>query len=359
MRGLLVVNPVATTTTERVRDVLATALAADVALETVVTKGRGHGVELGARARELGVDVVIVLGGDGTVNEIVNGLVGSGPAGEGPALAVVPGGSTNVFARALGYSASPVEATGELLAALREGRSRQVSVGRARYGDQTRYFTFCLGMGLDADVVAAVERRREKGRRSTAGLFLRCATTELVRRVGRSGPAISITAAGGVLDGGAAGRSAADGDPAAADGAEADSPVTDGAAADASAPDGAEAARRGREPVEVSLAIVCNTRPWTYLNNRPVAACPEASFDIGLDLVGLRHTRLSSVLRTGLQMLGDDSAPRGRNVVTLHDAAAVTLRADRPVAVQMDGEVLGSFELVELTDHPRALRVIA
>ncbi|SQD98420.1 MULTISPECIES: diacylglycerol kinase family protein [unclassified Parafrankia] len=365
MRGLLVVNPVATTTTERVRDVLATALAADVALETVVTKGRGHGLELGARARELGIDVVIVLGGDGTVNEIVNGLVESGPAGEGPALAVVPGGSTNVFARALGYSASPVEATGELLAALREGRSRQVSVGRARYGDQTRYFTFCLGMGLDADVVAAVERRRDKGRRSTAGLFLRCATAELVRRVGRSGPAISITAAGGILGGVATGRAAPDGDAPDGDAADGDARDTEAGGAagtgetGGAAVDHSEPGAQGREPVEVSLAIVCNTRPWTYLNNRPVAACPEASFDTGLDLVGLRRARLSSVLRTGLQMLGDEPTPRGRNVVTLHDAAAVTLRADQPVAVQMDGEVLGNFELVELTDHPRALRVIA
>ncbi|OAA24958.1 sphingosine/diacylglycerol kinase-like enzyme [Frankia sp. EI5c] len=314
MRGLLVVNPVATTTTERVRDVLATALAADVSLETIVTKGRGHGVELGAHARELGVDVVIVLGGDGTVNEVVNGLVGSGPAGEGPALAVVPGGSTNVFARALGYSLSPVEATGELLGALREGRSRQVSVGLAHYGDQHRYFAFCLGMGLDADVVAAVERRREKGRRSTPGLFLRCALAELARGGGRGGPGITVTST-----------------PTADDG----------------------------EPVEVALAIVCNTRPWTYLNNRPVAACPEASFDTGLDLLGLRKARATSVIRTGLQMLGRNPEPHGRNVVGLHDAASITLRATRPTAVQMDGEVLGYFESVELTNHAHALRVIA
>ncbi|EFC84894.1 diacylglycerol kinase family protein [Parafrankia sp. EUN1f] len=331
MHGLLVVNPVATTTTERVRDVLATALTADVALETVVTKGRGHGVELGVHARELGVDVVIVLGGDGTVNEVVNGLVSSGPASDGPALAVVPGGSTNVFARALGYSPSPVEATGELLAALREGRSRDVSVGLAHYGDQQRYFAFCLGMGLDADVVAAVERRREKGRRSTPGLFLRCALAEMVKRTGRSGPTITVTEAAIPADG----ATPAEGAPAA-----------EGTADDAA-------------PAEVSLAIVCNTRPWTYLNNRPVAACPQASFDTGLDLVGLRRARLTSVVRTGLQMLGDNPDPHGRNVFGLHNASSITLDADRPVTVQMDGEVLGLFESVELANEASALRVIA
>ncbi|MEX5631411.1 diacylglycerol/lipid kinase family protein [Parafrankia sp. FMc2] len=361
MRGLLVVNPVATTTTERVRDVLVTALAADVDLETVVTKGRGHGVELGADAREMGVDVVIVLGGDGTVNEIVNGLVSSGPAAGGPALAVVPGGSTNVFTRALGYSSSPVEATGELLAALREGRSREVSVGLAHYGDQQRYFAFCLGVGLDADVVAAVERRREKGRRSTPGLFVRCAVTELLRRTGRSGPTISVSSTGGVPDlrgildeADGAPESTA---PADATGHEAKAAFGDG---DRDGDGGSEAGGDGsRAPAEVSLAIVCNTRPWTYLNNRPVAACPAASFDTGLDLLGLRRARLTRVLRTGLKMLGEDADPRGRNVYGLHDATSITLRSDEPVAVQMDGEVLGLFTSVELTHHPRALRVIA
>ena len=355
MRGLLVVNPVATTTTERVRDVLVTALTADLALETVLTKGRGHATELATRARETGVDVVVVLGGDGTVNEVVNGLLHAGPTGDGPALAVVPGGSTNVFARSLGYSASPVEATGELLDALRNGRGRRISLGRARYGTEDRWFTFCFGAGLDADVVAAVERKRDRGRRSTPGLFLRSAAGRLLRRMGRSGPQITVTSVGGVpVDKGqvvpppADAPDTAGSGPAATSDAET-SPTGTGGAAPESAPEG----------TQVELAIVCNTRPWTYLNARPVMACPCASFDTGLDLLALRSARLTSVLRTGGQVLRRSARPHGRNLFMLHDTSELTLSASAPVAMQMDGEYLGALETVVLTHHPHALRVIA
>ncbi len=339
MRGLLVVNPVATTTTERVRDVLASALAADVAMETVLTKGRGHGVELGARAVELGVDVVIALGGDGTVNEITNGLLQNGPIDDGPALAVVPGGSTNVFARALGYSASPVEATGELLDALREGRSRRISIGRAEYGDENRWFTFCFGIGLDARVVAQAEEKRRKGRRNSAGLFLRTAAGQVTRGADRGAPPITLETTD-------AHSLPAD----AALPADASVPVDSGQA-------DAEAA--GSTEERIALGIVCNTRPWTYLNSRPVLACPEASFDTGLDLLALRRVRLSSVLRTASQILGDGRGPHGRNVVRRHDAAVIRFLADHPLPLQMDGEYLGEYVDVTLTHHPRALRVIA
>jgi len=340
MRGLLVVNPVATTTTERVRDVLATALAADLALETVVTKGRGHGVELGARAVELGVDVVIALGGDGSVNEIVNGLLQNGPIPDGPAFAVVPGGSTNVFVRALGYSASPVEATGELLDALREGRSRRISLGQAAYGDETRWFSFCFGVGLDARVVARVERKRSGGRRNTPGLFLRAAAAQLAGSSDRGAPTITLettdahtrTAPGGAAPTGASGGAS-------------------GEQADAEGSDDGE--RR------IALGIVCNTRPWTYLHSRPVLACPDASFDTGLDLLALRRVRTSSVLRTTAQILGDGRGPRGRNVVRHHDAATIAFRAPEPLPIQMDGEYLGESADIRISHHPRALRVIA
>src|SRR5688500_18564339 len=117
MRALLVVNPKATTFSARVRDVLAHALASETRLELVETKARGHAVELSASAAGEGYGLVVALGGDGTVNEVVNGLLSSGPGPQVPALAVVPGGNANVFARALGLAADPVEATGELLGA--------------------------------------------------------------------------------------------------------------------------------------------------------------------------------------------------------------------------------------------------
>ena len=100
MRALLIVNPHATSTNERRRDLLAHALAGEMKLQVAHTKSRGHAMRLAAAAADSGVDVVVVHGGDGTVNEVVNGLMYRGVRLDTPLLAVVPGGSTNVFARA-------------------------------------------------------------------------------------------------------------------------------------------------------------------------------------------------------------------------------------------------------------------
>ncbi|GAA2927256.1 hypothetical protein GCM10020221_24030 [Streptomyces thioluteus] len=164
MRALLVVNPSATTTSARTRDVLVHALASDLKLEVATTEYRGHARDLARAAAESGnTELVVALGGDGTVNEVVNGLLHRGPDPEGlPRLAVVPGGSTNVFARALGLPNEPVEATGALLDALRDGTGRTIGLGHAGgtpgtedEGAPGRWFTFCAGFGFDAGVVGA------------------------------------------------------------------------------------------------------------------------------------------------------------------------------------------------------------
>ena len=167
MRALLVVNPNASATTERTRDVLASALGSDLRIDVERTKSRGHAIELGAQSVEDGYELVVALGGDGTVNEVVNGLLAHGPSADLPAFAAVPGGSTNVFARALGYSADPVEATSELLEHLRDGRSRRIALGHSSSGTQERWFTFNAGLGLDAEVVRRVDGKRKPNRRAT------------------------------------------------------------------------------------------------------------------------------------------------------------------------------------------------
>lgn len=321
MHALLVVNPVATVTTPRVRDVLVSALSSGLTLEVEQTKGRGHATELGQRATETGADLVVVLGGDGTVNEVVNGIMRDSPATGGPALAVVPGGGTNVFARALGFSRSPVEATGELLEALRGGRRRRISLGRA---DQ-RYFTFCAGLGLDAAVVQRVEKKRDGGKPNTPGLYLRSAVSRFYGSYDRrhAPMALSRPPAGGLSTGGLS---------------------TGG-------PD---------EPTPVFVALVCNTSPWTYLAGRPVVPCPEASFDTGLDVLAMRKLGLTVTLRAVGQMLRQDTAgPHGRRVLGLHDLPEVTVAATgEPMPLQVDGEYLGDHASVRFTSVPAALSVV-
>src|ERR687894_733676 len=127
MRALVVANPAATTTNRGLRDRVLAGLADQLEVELAETTHRGHGAELARKACAEGVDVVVTLGGDGTVNEVVNGLLHDGPGEQVPPLAVVPGGSTNVFARALGRARDPLVATTEVLDSLCAGRTRQIS----------------------------------------------------------------------------------------------------------------------------------------------------------------------------------------------------------------------------------------
>jgi diacylglycerol kinase family enzyme len=312
MRALLVVNPAATTTSARTREVLASALETDLKLDVAHTRHRSHAAELARDARADGLDLVVVLGGDGTVNEVVNGLLAEGPGPDVPALAVVPGGGTNVFSRALGVPRDPVEATGALLDALREHRRRSIGLGLA--GD--RWFTFNAGMGWDAEVVARVDRRRlarRTDRHTTAHDYVRAAAEQFFLHTDRRHPSICLEL-----------------------------------------PD--------HEPVRLHMAIVANTAPWTYLGDRPLLTSPDASFDAGLDLYALTRLRTVGTLGEVRRLLRGRPTPERPGPRTLvhreHDLPELTLRASRPVAAQVDGEALGDLETLTFRSVPNALRVV-
>jgi diacylglycerol kinase family enzyme len=308
MRALLVVNPKATTTTERGRDVLVHALRSEVRLEVAYTRMRGHAADLARAAAESGVDLVVALGGDGTVNEVVNGLMADdrATAAGRPALAVVPGGSTNVFARSLGLPRDWTEGTGVILEALRERRSRTIGLGRA----DDRYFTFCAGLGLDAAVVRRVERARLRGRVSTPALYLRAAVGQYAVHGDLRRPSITLERPGEEGEG------------------------------------------------ELATVIVQNAAPWTYLGSRPVNPNPQASFDAGLDVMAMRGLGVSSTARTVTQILSRRPDPRGRHVFRLHDVTEFSLLSAVPQPFQLDGDFLGEREKVRFISMPEALRVI-
>lgn len=309
MRALLVVNPKATTTTKRGREVLARALASEVKVDLVQTEYRGHAAALALRAARDGVDLVAALGGDGTINEVVNGLLTDGPSASTPALAIVPGGSTNVFSRALGQSQNPIEATADILDTLRAGGEsigRPIGLGKAG----SRWFTFSAGLGLDAEVILRMERRRRAGRSISHLRYVRAAVAHFYLHTDRRQPALTLE-------------------------------------------------RPGSDPVTgLFLAIVSNTTPWTYLHERPVRPSPEASFDSGLDLFALRRMRTVTVVRTLRQMLSKRARLRGKHLYRQHDIGSFTLRSDRPLGFQVDGDYLGEREHVTFEAVPNALRVV-
>ncbi|GAA2601907.1 diacylglycerol kinase family protein [Actinomadura fulvescens] len=321
---MLIANPKATSTSQRARDVLVRAFSGDLDLHVAETGHRGHATELGRQAAEEGYDVVVVLGGDGTVNETVNGLLADGPSPDLPALAVLPCGSANVFARAVGLPNDPLAATRPVLEALRAGRYRTVGLGTAlltggssgmaghdRAGGTERYFTFCAGVGLDAEVVREVERRRVAGAKADPSLYVRTTLRQYFTGTDRKQATLTLEQPG-------------------------------------------QPARPG-----LFFAFVSNTAPWTFMGRRPLNLTPRANFSRGLDVFGMRSMDVLPMAGAVAQMLlGGNRLVQGRHVLNVHDAAELTLRAERPVAFQLDGDYLGEQECITFRSVPKAIRVV-
>lgn len=303
----MIVNPKATTTSERARDVLVRALRSAADLDVAHTTRRGHASELAAKAAADGVEAVVTLGGDGTVNETVNGLLSGGrTARTAPALGVVPGGSTNVFARAVGMPSDWIDGAGVILEALRDKSTRTVGLGKAN----GRYFTFCAGVGLDAAVIRRVERARMRGQTATPSRYVRETVTQFLPGGDRRHPQLALSVP-------------------------------------------------GEKPVQgLALAIVQNTSPWTYLGGRSVDPNPRASFDTGLDVFALRTLSIPVAARTLGQLFSGRKLPHGRQVVTYHDMETFRLSTQLPQAFQLDGDYLGECDELELVSVPEALRVL-
>jgi diacylglycerol kinase family enzyme len=307
MRAVLVVNPMATATTRKGRDILARALGRELKVEVAETNGRDHATSLARQAAEEHVDLVVALGGDGTVNEIVNGLLADGPQDDLPVLAAIPGGSANVFSRALGFSRDPIQATSELLDCLRANRTRSIGLGLA----DSRWFTFSAGLGIDAEVVHRVERHRGRGRNATPGLYMRSAVAQFFTDTDRHAPALTLH-------------------------------------------------RPDVAPTEgLFFGIVSNTSPWTYAGRFPVNPSPNASFETGLDLFAMTSMQASKVLRQALLAFRNHPNPRGRHQLRLHDQAELRFTASRPVSLQLDGEYVGDRDAACFRAVPDALRVVA
>lgn len=309
MRALLIINPRATSTSGQTAEPVVRELDASLALDTAQTRYRGHARELAAAAGDY--DLVVALAGDGTLNEVVNGLM-EGDRGAGPALAPVPGGGANVFARTLGLPPDPAAAARRIGAAARAGDSRTIGLGLAISAGLNRYFMFSAGLGVDAEVVADVERMRASGQRESAPLFVWTALRRYYTATDRRHPALTLEADGvGV-------------------------------------------------PGALFMGVVTNSAPWTYLGNRPVRLAPHNDFSSGLNVFALRRLRTLSTLRALGQMMRAEPRPvTGRDVVSATNLPELGFQASRPVAFHIDGEYLGETDKVAFRHLPNAMRVIA
>jgi len=302
LRLLLIANSAASSVTARSRVVIQKALSADHEVSLAETSRRGHATRLAQGAAADGFDVVAVLGGDGTQNEVANGL-----AGTQTALAPLPGGSTNVFARTIGLPNDPIEATGVLLDALAKDSIRRIGLGSVN----DRYFLFHTGVGFDAAVVRQVERRDTFKRWFGHPLFIYATVVTWLRHYDRHHPHFAVRFSEHDV-------------------------VDDG-----------------------YFTVVMNTSPYTFLGNRPFDIAPEATFDRGLVSVTVRALTFGmawTLARTAFM-----------NPKILRDSRSVDFRTDlesfevvshAPFPYQVDGDYLGEIDRLRFRHEPDTLSLV-
>ncbi len=303
-RMLVIVNPYATTVSDRLRNLVVYALQGRYEVTAIDTESKDHATELCREAALEGYDVVVTFGGDGTVNEAVNGLVGSPTP-----LCPLPGGNTNVFCRMLGIPSEIVDATEHLLRLADDWRPRQVDLPRVN----DRLFTFSSGLGLDATVVRRVDARPHLKARFGPWFFTSAAVASFLRDYLVRPPRLEVEASD------------------------------------------------GRRTTGVT-AIVQNADPYTYFKGRPVHLAEGATLDGGtLSTVVLERATPLDVPTIAFRAL----APRARivkhrRVGHFEAVDGVTVRSTdgRAVPLQVDGDYVGSVEEARYTIDPRALTVV-
>ena len=305
LRMLVIVNPYASTVSDRLKNLVVYALQGRYEVDAIDTQAKAHATELCREAADEGYDVVVAFGGDGTVNEAANGLVGSDTP-----LTALPGGSTNVFCRTLGVPNDVVDATEHLLALADRFEPTRVDLGVAGQ----RHFTFAAGVGLDASVVEQVDRHPELKARLTEWYFTGTALTTFARRYLVRPPRVRVQADG--------------------------------------------------HSVEGVTVIVQNSEPYTYFSSHPIRVCIGASNVNGTLSAAVLKRATPFEVPTILARIfagGPDAVAKHGQVEPLQGLHSLRISSvdDRPFPMQLDGDYVGDFMEIDLGIRPRGLAVVA
>ncbi len=304
-RMLVIVNPYATTVSDRLKNLVVYALESRYAVESVDTEKPNHATQICREAASEGYDVVVAFGGDGTVNEAANGLAHSGTP-----LTCLPGGATNVLCRTLGIPGDVVDATEHLLGLADDFHPRLMDLGRMN----ERLFTFSSGVGLDASVVARVDARPRTKARLGEYYYTYAAISTFTRRYLVRPPHVQVDVGGRQIHG-----------------------VT---------------------------VVVQNSDPYTYFGRRPIRIGEGPGLQTGTLALTVLSRATPLELPTMLWRAFSGNAAtvaRHRQIEAFPGVSAARIRAidDQPFPVQVDGDFLGEFEEVEYGVEPLSLRVVA
>ncbi len=303
-RMLIIINPYATTVSDRLKNLVVYALRGSYEVVAVDTESRDHATEMGRQAARERFDVVVAFGGDGTVNEVANGLAGS----ETP-LSCLPGGRANVYCRMLGIPTDVVDATEHLLRMADDWRPRQVDLARVN----DRWFLFSAGLGLDASVVERVDAHPRLKSRLGEWYYTWAAVWTFNRGYLLHPPRLEV-----IL---------------------------------------------GDERVTGVTALIQNGSPYTYFGERPVHMSDGARLDSG-DLAGIVLQRASPVdIPTIVWRALSPRArlSRHRRVHPLGGLQSLGVRScdDRPLPLQVDGDYIGDVDEAAFSIHPEGLTVVS
>jgi diacylglycerol kinase family enzyme len=305
MIAFVIVNPCAAAADPRHQDALLRTLREVACVDVMNTTGRGHATSVARDVmRQRSADVVVAVGGDGTINEVTNGLLTDGAHSYIPALGVLPTGGTNVFARSLGIPNDPWTAIADLRESLASGERRVINVGQVN----DRYFAFCAGIGLDAAIIARIEKLRGQGRRSSLSLAVAATAGQLFAG---TQPTMQLKL------------------PSTA-------PVTG-----------------------LRWVIVANSDPWTFINSRPLRPTPCASFELGMDIYARRNMMPFKLLWAALQMSRRAPRFKGKGIYRNHDIWQFAIEAEEAVPIQVDGDLLGHPHRLEFRTIHQALAIAA
>jgi len=302
---LVIANPYATTVSSRLKNLVVYALRGRYDVVAVETEAADHATELCREAAAERVDVVAAFGGDGTINEAANGL-----AGTDTALAVLPGGSTNVFCRSIGVPNDVVDATEHLLGLADRFEPRPIDLGIV----DGRYFLFSSGVGFDAEVVRHVDSHPLRKNRYREWYFAWAAMRAFAGTALGRRPMLHVDCDGRKAEG---------------------------------------------------LAFVAqNSDPYTYFGARAIRAAEGAGLETGsLSAVVLRAATPFDYTTLAPRLLSSrpTAVTRHRHILSLNGfrRARVRSAAGEGVALHVDGDYLGDREEVVYEPAPGALAVLA
>ncbi len=304
-RMLVIVNPYATTVSDRLRNLVVYALQARYEVEAVDTERRDHATQICREAAGEGYDLVVAFGGDGTVNEAANGLIGS----ETP-LSCLPGGATNVFHRTIGIPGDVVDATEHLLSLADDFKPRKVDLGLVN----GRAFVFSSGVGIDASVVERVDAHPRLKARFGPYYYSWAAVSTFNRRYLVNPPQMKVTVDGETLDG-----------------------VT---------------------------VIAQNSDPFTYFGTRPIRVCEGAGLETGSLSVGVLRKATPLELPTLIPRLLSGKAKtvsKHRQIAPFPGVHEVHVESadERLLPVQVDGDYIGDEQSVRFSSAPGALTIVS